>query len=307
MTNLKSLLDQGDQRAVDDADDGEQGEDISPGTEAEEVVAPGSEAEREEGHRDAEAAVGAELHDDSGEQHGGGGGRGDVAGGRPGVEGPQAGEDREADEDQREGQHLEVRREVAVRRGRGATWCGAGDDVGGDEADQHHGAADEGVERELHGAVLATRRAPDGDQEVLGDDDDLVEDEEQEEVEAEEDAVDRADEQQVEGEELFGAVLDVPGEEDAGDGDDPGEQDEGEADAVGGEVVLDAEGRDPGHAGDGEAVLRCGAARKAVEGDGEAGDGGERARGCARARCCLWAAGAATSARETRCRSSKRA
>ena len=82
----------------------------------------------------------------------------------------------------------------------------AGDDVGGDEADEHHGAADEGVEGELHGAVLAAGRAPDGDEEVLGDDDDFVEDEEEEEIVAEEDAVDGADEQQVEGEEFFGAV-----------------------------------------------------------------------------------------------------
>ena len=67
------------------------------------MEAPGTEAEREEHHGDAQAAVGAELHDDAGEQHGGGGGCGDVAGGRPGVEGPEAGEDGEADEDQREG------------------------------------------------------------------------------------------------------------------------------------------------------------------------------------------------------------
>ena len=103
---------------------------------------------------------------------------------------------------------------------------GAGDDVGRDEADQHHRAADEGVERKLHGGVFATRRTPDGDQEVLGDDHDLVEDEEQEEIEAEKDAVDGADQQQVEGEELLGAVLDVPGEENAGDRDDAGEQEQ---------------------------------------------------------------------------------
>ena len=151
----------------------------------------------------------------------------------------------------------------------------AGDDVGGDEADEHHGAADEGVERQLHGAVLAARGAPDGDQEILGDDDDLVEDEEQEEIVAEEDAVDRADQQQVEGEELVGAVLDVPGEEDAGDGDDSGEQDEGEADAVGGEVVVDAEGGDPGIVGDGEQLAGA-VLEERGERDGEAGERGQQ-------------------------------
>ncbi len=49
----------------------------------------------------------------------------------------------------------------------------------------------------------------------------------------------------------FSRGADVPGEEDAGDGDDAGEEDEREGDAVGGEVVLDAEGGDPGDAGDG--------------------------------------------------------
>ena len=58
--------------------------------------------------------------------------------------------------------------------------------------------------------------------------------------------------------------IDVPGEEDAGDGDDAGEQDQGEADAVGGEVVVDAEGGDPGHVGDGDASRRCGGGAKAV-------------------------------------------
>ena len=130
------LLHQRDHRAVDDADDGEHGEDIAPGAEAEHVEAPGSEAEREQRHGDAQAAVGAQLHHDAGEQHGSGRGRGDVAGRRPGVEGPQAGENREADEDQREGPHLEVRGEgksgeVAKRHG----FC-AGDDVGGDQADR---------------------------------------------------------------------------------------------------------------------------------------------------------------------------
>src|SRR6185312_2267689 len=239
---LEIALHQRDHRTVDDADDREQSEDFPPGSETEVVVSPGRQAQREESHRDAEAAVRSQLHHHTGEQHGGGGWRGNVAGRGPGVEGPQAGEDREADEDQRESQHLEVWREVGVGdQVRNRKRVETGSHVGGDQADQHHSAADEGVEGQLHGAVLFARRTPDCDQEVLGDDDDLVEDEEQEEIEAEEDAVDRADQQQVEGEELFGPVLDVPREENAGNGDDAGQQDEREADAVGSKVVLNAE------------------------------------------------------------------
>ena len=267
---LEVFLDEGDQGAIDDADDGEESEDVAPGAEAEDVVAPGREAEREEGHGNAEAAVGTELHDDAGEQHGGCGGRGDVSGGRPGVEGPQAGEDGKAYEDEREGEHLEVRRErvagqVAERHG-----ARTGDDIGGDESDEDHGGADEGVDGKLHGAVFAAGRAPDGDEEVLGDDDDLVEDEEEEEVVAEEDSVDGADEQEVEGEELFGAILNVPGEEDAGDGDDAGEEDEGEADAVRCEVIADSEGGNPGGVGYGE-HLPGAVVHKGAERDGEPG------------------------------------
>ena len=109
-------LRESDERAVDDADDGKQREDVAPGADAEEGESPGIEAVREEADAHAQAAVGAELHHDSGEQHGGGGGRGDVAGGRPGVEGPHAGENREADEDERETPHLEADGQAGVRK-----------------------------------------------------------------------------------------------------------------------------------------------------------------------------------------------
>ena len=47
---LEVLLHQRDHRAVDDADDGEQGEDVAPGAEAEDMKAPRTEAEREQRH-----------------------------------------------------------------------------------------------------------------------------------------------------------------------------------------------------------------------------------------------------------------
>ena len=88
-------------------------------------------------------------------------------------------------------------------------------------------AADEGIERELHCGVFAhacgcrVGRTPDRDEEILWDDGDFVEDEKQQQIEAEEDAVDAADQREIEREKFPGAVLDVPGEKDAGDGDDP--------------------------------------------------------------------------------------
>jgi len=83
----------------------------------------------------------------------------------------------------------------------------AGDGIGGEQADQHHGRAREGIQRKLHRAVFAAGRAPDGDEEVLGHDGDFVEDEEQEEIYGEEDSVDAADQREEEGEELVGAVV----------------------------------------------------------------------------------------------------
>src|SRR5664280_913177 len=191
-------------------------EDVAPGADADEGESPGVEAVREKPDADAKAAICAELHDYSGEEHGGGGGRGYVTGGRPGMEGPHAGENCEAGEDEREAPHLEADGQAGVRKideVGGVAACGG---VGGEQADEHHGRADEGVESELHGSVLAARGTPDGDEEVLGDDGDFVEDEEQEEIEAEEDAVNAADESEIEGEELVGAMFDVPTEENAG-------------------------------------------------------------------------------------------
>ena len=113
----------------------------------------------------------------------------------------------------------------------------AADDPGGDDPGEHQAASGEGVEGELHCCVFAQSpgvagvyqawgRSPDRDEEILWDDGDFVEDEEQQQIEAEKDAVDAADQGQVEGEELSGAVLDVPGEKNAGGGCDPGQQDE---------------------------------------------------------------------------------
>ena len=139
------------------------------------MESPWPEAKREERHGYAKAAIGTQLHHYAGEQHGSGGGRGDVAGWRPRVERPHAGENCEADKDQGKSQHLEVKRkgELCQFAERGG-FC-AGHNIGGDESDEHHRASDEGVERKFHRSILAPRRTPDGDQEILRDNDNFVE------------------------------------------------------------------------------------------------------------------------------------
>ena len=202
---------------------------------------------RKKADADAQATVCAELHDHAGEQHGSGGRRGHVAGGRPGVEGPHAGENPEADEDQRETPHLEADRQARVRKIAERGGVRTRGHISGEQSDEHHGRADEGVERQLHGAVLAARGAPDGDEEILGNDGDFVKDEEQEKVAAQKHAVDAADEREIKSEELIGAQVDVPTKENARDRGDAGEQDQHAADAVSREQEVDAHRRHPEH------------------------------------------------------------
>src|ERR1035441_7371166 len=175
-----------------------------------------------------------------------------MAGRGPGVKRPEAGENCEANKDQGEHEHLKVGRERVTGEVAEGHRLRSGDDVRGDEADEDHRTADEGVEHQLHRAIFTSRGAPDSDKEVFGDNDDFVKDEKKEQVVAEKHAVDGANEHKVKREEFLGAIFNVPGEENAGDGDDAGKQDEGETDAIYRQVILDAERRNPGHASYGQ-------------------------------------------------------
>ena len=93
---LEVSLNERDACAVDDADQGQQGKDIAPRAEAEQMKSPGIEATGKEHHRHAKTAVSAELHDNSGEQHRRAGWGGRVATRRPGVKGPHTGQHGEA-------------------------------------------------------------------------------------------------------------------------------------------------------------------------------------------------------------------
>src|SRR5271165_5723833 len=102
--------------AIDDTDEGEQGKDITPRAEAEQVKSPGVETSGKEHHGNAKATVSAQLHDYACEKHRRAGWGRSVASRRPGVKGPHAGQHREANEDQREGPHLKMRRKGRVRQ-----------------------------------------------------------------------------------------------------------------------------------------------------------------------------------------------
>ena len=120
-----------------------------------------------------------------------------------------------------------------------------GDHVRGDETDQHHRAADERVDRQLHRAVFLARGTPDRDQEIFWDDCQFVKDEEKKNIEAEEHTIDTADQREVEREIFLGTMFDVPRKQHSGYRGDTGEQHKGDADPVHGDKKICAEGWDP--------------------------------------------------------------
>ena len=178
-------------------------------------------------------------------QHADGGGGGDVAIGRPGVEGPESGEHAEADHDEGEEDLLEVAGEVGFLEREQVEGADAGFDVDRDDGDPDEHAARDEVEHQLHGAVFLVGAAPDGDEQVHGQHGELVEEEEEEDVEGEEGAVDAGEQRHEEDEVLLGAVVDAPGDDHAGEGDDAGEEDHQRRNAVGAPVHGDAQALDP--------------------------------------------------------------
>ena len=121
----------------------------------------------------------------------------------------------------------------------------AGPQVGCEDADQHDRAADQGVDEELDRCVLSPRTAPDPDEEVHRNEEELPEEEEQDVIKGDEDAVHRGLERQHPGEELLLPVGDVPRCDNGQHTDDSGDEEHRVADAVDADVVTHADAGDP--------------------------------------------------------------
>ena len=138
------------------------------------------------------------------------------------------------------------------------------------ERDEDEHAAEQGVEEELDGRVLAARPAPDADEEVHRQEHHLPEDVEEEEVEREERAEHARFQHQKQDAISANELVDLPAGDHGQEAERGGQQDEGHTDAVGAEEVVDVEVLDPrvagdpvaavGGAGPGEFVGRGGAA-----------------------------------------------
>src|SRR2546425_840198 len=130
-----------------------------------------------------------------------------MAGRRPGMKRPKPSQNGEPNKDQWESPKLEMLRKWKFGEFEQAHGLCAGKDVGADDADQNHGAADEGIERQFHRAIFLAGRTPDGDQEVFGDNGQLIKNKEQEQIETQKHAIDPRDERQVKGKKLLRPML----------------------------------------------------------------------------------------------------
>ncbi len=113
------------------------------------------------------------------------------------------------------------------------------------QRDEDEDAAEQGVEEELDGGVLAARPAPDADEEVHRQQHHFPEDVKQEEVERQERAQHAGFEDQKQDAVAAHELVDLPAGDHRQKTQGRGQQDEGHADAVGAEEVVDVEIPDP--------------------------------------------------------------
>ncbi len=207
---------------------------------------------RQQAHAEPDDAVGAELHQHAGVQHGDGGRRRRVAVRRPGMERKDRRENPEADVEREEHPRLQRRIEAhRLRASRNENDVRARRHVERQDADQNERRPEQQVQRQLHRRVFLradaraavrpaedaarrhlTRRSPDADEQIHRQHGDFVEQEEDEEIERHEDAEDAGDEQQQQRVELLVARLDGPRREHAGENDDRRQQHQHDAHAV---------------------------------------------------------------------------
>src|SRR5579883_907599 len=230
-----------DERAIDDADDGQNGD---PGGRA--IRSLGEEREAEAHH-----AVGAHFQEHAGQNDGAGGGRLDVRVREPGMQREERHLDGEGQEKGEEEEHFRARRKMVYaglqQRLNRRQVERASEVIEPQDADQHERGAEHGVDEEFYSGVDAAVVAPDADEEGHGDQHDFPEEEEEEEIEGEKDPDDADFEQKEHHVEFLDAVVHaIPGSHDAERREEGGEDDEEEADAVDAEVIVDRRGGDPG-------------------------------------------------------------
>src|SRR5256885_4337923 len=233
-------LDHGDERAIDNADDGQSADPLG-GT----MRGVGKKRQAEANH-----AVGAHFEQHSGEHDGAGGGCFHVGVRQPSVQREQGNFDGKGEKEGQEQEHFlgASEHDLASLQGLldGGQVKGAGDVVEPDDADEHQDGASHGVEHELDGGVDAALVSPDANEEGHGNEHDFPEKEKEKEVQGKKHADDADLEHQEHDEKFLDARLDAgPGGKHGDDGQEGSEDDQKEADAVESQVVVDGWNIDP--------------------------------------------------------------
>ena len=201
---------------------------------------------RKQRHGEAKQAVGAELQQQGGQQHGAGRGGLGMGVRQPGVDGEQGDFHGKTGEESPEEPPLgfQWQRGTGERGEREGPLAGEQEVlvVQRHETDQQHHRPEHRVNQKLHGGRRRAFAAVTGHQEVHGDQHDLEAEEEQQKVESEKATQHGGFEQQEPG--VEGAV--AGREQERQKTNAGGQQDEGEADAIDAEQVGGAPGGDPG-------------------------------------------------------------
>ncbi len=172
-----------------------------------------------------------------------------MAGRRPRVQRPNAGEHGEAEEQDWKRPRLQLRRKLKLREM--VQIQRTARDIRGDNSKEDERASEERIKRKLHRAVFLVRRSPDRDEKIFRHNHELVENEEQKKIGAEKNAIGTADDQEQPKEELVRPTVDVPRKKNSADCGQACDEHKRETDAVERELEIHPERWNPRNAHDG--------------------------------------------------------
>ena len=162
------------------------------------------------------------------------------------MEGEQGPEHAKADEDEGEEDVLDIVGDVVVGRnlhhvhGRGTV-----EEVDAEDAEDEQGGASHEHQGELHGRILLLAATPNADEQVHGDEGNLVEHEHGEHIHADEEAEHARGKEREPEEVLLGERLKLPRSESAGEDDDARKQQHDNGNAIDADGVCYVEGLEP--------------------------------------------------------------
>jgi hypothetical protein len=116
-----------------------------------------------------------------------------------------------------------------------------------DDGRQDQRTAGQQVEGQLHGPVFLARTAPDGNQQIHGEQGDIEPDEDEKQVQAHEQAEDTGHEQEYEGKEFLDPQFQLPAGQHSREKNDAGQQQHGQGKTVHRVMVGDAQRGNPFH------------------------------------------------------------